>query len=358
MQAWRALFGYKYDDATESHLRELAATKARIRSEQGDRYPSWVLDQLGIETMFANRVAMGRGLIAPRFRWVSFVDALIFPLNNNESKRTNPDYRTFFTEEERVFKRYLAEAGVSVLPSTLDEYLSRVVTSTLERQKREGVTAVKFEAAYLRSLDFENASQEDARRIYRQYVRGAAPPAAEYKTLQDFLFRYIAREAGRLGLAVHFHTGGGIGPYFNVTNSNPQLLLSVFNDPTLRKTNFVMIHGGWPYQLQAAGLLNKPNVYLDYSAQTFMLYPRALSQNIRAWLEFAPEHVMFGTDAFSFGPEVGWEEVAWVSTKTGREALAIALTDMMRDREITRERALELARMVLRDNARRLYGFK
>jgi len=40
------------------------------------------------------------------------------------------------------------------------------------------------------------------------------------------------------------------------------------------------------------------------------------------------------------------------------EALAIALTGMMRDSEISRARALDLARMVLRDNARSLYGFK
>jgi hypothetical protein len=31
---------------------------------------------------------------------------------------------------------------------------------------------------------------------------------------------------------------------------------------------------------------------------------------------------------------------------------------MMNDGEITRERAGELARMVLRENAKRLYGFK
>jgi hypothetical protein len=36
--------------------------------------------------------------------------------------------------------------------------------------------------------------------------------------------------------------------------------------------------------------------------------------------------------------------------------LALALTGMMRDGEITRARAREIARMVLRDNARRLYG--
>jgi predicted TIM-barrel fold metal-dependent hydrolase len=356
--AWRALFGYKYTDATPEHMRELAEAKRRVMREQGERYPSWVLDQVGIETMFANRVAMGHSLDPARFRWVSFVDALIFPLSNEQSKRINPDYRTFFKEEERVRERYLNASGLNVPPASLDEYLSRVVTPTLERQKRAGAVAVKFEAAYLRSLYFAEASEADARRIYAQYVRGTEPPAVEYKTLQDFLFRYVAREAGRLNLAVHIHTGGGIGSYFNVTTSNPMLLESALNDPSLRKTNFVLIHGGWPFARQVAALLVKPNVYADFSAQTFILNPRDLSENLRSWLEFAPERVMFGTDAFTFGPEIGWAEVAWLSTKTGRAALALALTNMMNDGEITRARGLELARMVLRDNARNLYGFK
>src|SRR5262249_19132978 len=88
-EAWRALYGYKYSDMSEGHVRELSETKNRIRREQGDNYPAWVLDRLGIETMFANRVAMGRGLTPPRFRWVSYVDALIFPLNNEAAKRSN-----------------------------------------------------------------------------------------------------------------------------------------------------------------------------------------------------------------------------------------------------------------------------
>jgi hypothetical protein len=53
---------------------------------------------------------------------------------------------------------------------------------------------------------------------------------------------------------------------------------------------------------------------------------------------------------------LGWEESGWIAAHTGREALASALTSMISDGEITRDRALELARMVLRENARRLYG--
>jgi uncharacterized protein len=355
VDAWRDLYGYKHDDMSEAHLRELLQTKQRVAREQGEKFPAWVLDQLGIETMFANRVAMGRGLVAPRFRWVSFVDALIFPLSNEAAKKSNPDYRGFYPGEERLLKRYLASAGLRVLPAALDVYLTKVVTATLESEKREGALAVKFEAAYLRKLDFEEADIGAARRIYSRYVRGGEPSASEYKTLQDFLFRYIAHEAGRLGLAVHIHAISGAGANYKQSGSNPLLLESVFNDASLRKTNFVIIHGGYPFTKETASLMSKPNVYADFSAQTFFIYPRELSEVLRNWLEAYPDKILFGTDAFSFGQEVDWPEVAWLSNTSARQALALALTGMMNDHEITRARALELAKMVLRDNAIKLY---
>jgi chemotaxis response regulator CheB len=55
------------------------------------------------------------------------------------------------------------------------------------------------------------------------------------------------------------------------------------------------------------------------------------------------------------GPDQGWEIAASVATTTGRQALAIALTGMMRDGEITRARAERLALMVMRGNASTLY---
>jgi hypothetical protein len=65
--------------------------------------------------------------------------------------------------------------------------------------------------------------------------------------------------------------------------------------------------------------------------------------------------VLFGTDAFDGGADQGWEQVAWVGSTTARRALAIALTGMLRDGEITRSRAESLARMVLRENALAAY---
>ena len=355
IRAWRQFYSYKYDDMLAAHVDELLGVKKKVYQQEGDHFPSWVLDQLNIETMFANRVALGRGLTSSRFRWVSFVDALMFPLTNETAMKSNRDYAGFYPGEEKLLKRYLSDLGLNGLPPTLDQYLTRVVTATIERQKQQGVVALKYEAAYLRLLDFDRPDAQRASSTYAGFVRGGVPPAADYKALQDFIFHHIAKEAGRLGLAIHIHIIDGAGSYYRPSGSNPLLLESTFNDPELRKTNFVLVHGGSPFTRNVISLFGKPNVYADFSAQTFFLYPRALSENLRGWLETYPDRVLFGTDAFSFGPAVDWPEVAWLSNWTARQALAMALTGMINDREISRERALELARMVLRDNARKLY---
>jgi len=358
VRAWRDLYRYSHDDMSEAHVRELLSAKQKVLGERGESFPNWILDQLNIETMFANRIAMGRGLAAPRFRWVSFADALLFPLSNEAAKRSNPDYKGLYPSEEKLLKRYLADLKLRALPASLDAYLKAVVTPTLELQKRNGAVAIKYEAAYLRKLDFDDPDEARARSTYARFVRGGEPPARDYKALQDFLFFYIAREAGRLALAVHIHCIGGAGGFYRQTGSNPLLLETVFNDPALRNTNFVVVHGAYPFTKEMGGLTSKPNVYTDFSAQTFLLYPRELSGILRNWMEAFPDKILFGTDAFSFGPEVDWGEVAWLSNSSARQALALALTGMMNDGEIDRARAIELARMVLRENAVRLYGLR
>lgn len=356
LAAWKALWEYKHDDMAPEHTREVAEARRRMREQKGDHYPAWVLDQLGTEIMLANRIAMGRGLTPPRFRWVPYADALMYPLNNSGMANT-PDRRFFYSREEMLLKRYTRESGASALPATLDAYLAKVVTPTLERWKQQGAVAIKFESAYLRSLDFLPAPQADAARVYVRYRNAGQPPAADYKLLQDFFFRYLAREAGRLGLAIHIHTGAGCGSYFFLNGSDPAQLDFVLNDPSLRKTNFVLVHAGWPFTRSTAFLLGKPNVYADFSYQDWFLSREKEAQNMRDWLEWYPEKLMFGTDLFPGSPEVDWEEYGWVAGKSGRDALALALTAMVNSGEITHERALELARMVLRDNAMKLYGF-
>jgi predicted TIM-barrel fold metal-dependent hydrolase len=253
----------------------------------------------------------------------------------------------------------MTAVNVSRRPATLDVYLSQVVTPTLERLKREGAVAIKYEAAYLRPLNFTRGDKAVADRAYARYTNAGVPTDAEYTAVQDVVFHHVAVEAGRLGLPVHIHTGYGCGGYFELAGSNPLLLEPVLDDASLRKTKFVLLHGGaGPFSKEIAPLLMKPNVYTDFSEQTWLLPTRELARSIRYWLEWYPEKVLFGTDLSPGGSQaIDWEEIGWQTTTSARDALAIALTEMVNEGEITRPRATEIAKMVMRGNALRLYGW-
>lgn len=355
-KAWGALFGYSLTDSTPEHLNRIEELKHQEQKQRADSYPTWVLNKTNTEIMLANRVAMGRGLTSDRFKWVPFADMFLFPLNNALAKARDPEHRAFITAEETLLGKYRAAAQMKRLPASLDEYLT-FISHTLESWRASGAVAVKFELAYLRDLDISDPHRENAERVYSIYAQSSEPTPEEYKILQDYVFRHIAHEAGRLEMPVHIHCSIGAGSYFRDANANPFALEGVFNDPTLRKTKFVMLHGSWPYAREAAALILKPNVYVDFSAFMYMMYPVEAARAIRLYLEAAPRKVLYGSDASPFSNQVGWEETAWIGSTNGRLSLGIALTGMVEDNEITAERARQIAHLVMRENARQLYHF-
>lgn len=346
IDAWRALYGYQWKDATAPHVQEaLREKKDRIRA-QGVAYPTWVLDQAGIDVVLINAPRLGAGQTSPRFRWVPYADGFLFPFQAI-------DYKGSLTLQQRR-----SEVGLAALPPAWSSYLD-LITQQLTTWKANGAIAVKFAVAYYRPLDFSTVAEGDAQKIYERYLTMGEQQhdyhTTDYRALQDFLFRYVAREAGRIGLPVHIHTGEGAGPVFPTGGSNPVLLEGVLNDFSLARTTFVLLHGGFPFDREVASLIQKPNVYADVSGQTFFRSPDDLSYTLRLWLYAFPEKIMFGTDGFTNTWLRGWEEMTWIATRSGRTALALALTRMMAAGEITRARAEEIGRMVLRDNAVRLY---
>lgn len=355
-QAWHALFGYAYSDFDSQHLGKLEEAKRNLQKQKGDLYPVWVLNRTNTEIMLANRVAMGRGLSNDRFKWVPFVDMFLFPLNNRSIEAKDPEHNAFLHREETLLQGYLAEENMHRLPPLFDDYLN-FVSHKIASWKAGGAVALKFELAYLRDLSISNPQRENAERVYSIYAQSSEPSADEYKILQDFLFRFIALEAGRLEMPVHIHSSIGAGSYFRDANADPLAMEPLFNDPSLRRTKFVMLHGAWPFAREAAALILKPNVYLDYSAFSYLTYPAEAARAVRLYLEAAPKKVMYASDASPFSNRVGWEETDWIGSRNGRLALGLALTGMLEDGEITLDRAKQIAHMVMRDNAAQLYRF-
>lgn len=356
LAAANAVYGFTATELNEKAIKELTDIESKTMKEKGERFPEWALDKAGIDVLLANRITMGPGLTSPRFRWVSYVDALLFPLSTKAEAAATKDRMSLYSLEDQLLKKYLADLNITKLPATLDEYLKQVVTATLEAQKKGGCVALKFEAAYLRSLDFEKADMKAASEVYAKNINGGEPSHENYKALQDLIFYYIAKEAGRLGMAIHIHSFPGAGNYFRAQDCDPLLLEPVFNDSALRNTKFVIIHGGGTFSQHTSAMLWKPNVYADLSLLTLIWTPEQLAAVLKDWLSQFPEKVVFGSDASAFGPGLGWEVSAWVATNTARQALTIALSEMINSNEISRSRAEEIATMVLRTNAGNLYN--
>jgi len=350
--AWFALYGYNFSDAELPHVRGLLATKRETLARAGANWPGIVLDAAGVEIALLNTARLGAGQTSGRFRWVPYADPLLRPFAGDSSWLG-------YSGGELSINALLREVGFSRPPPTLTEYRVNIVNATLARWKKNGAVAVKFMCAYARPIDFEVVDEATATPVYLKALKGAEPLSpGEHKLLEDYLFGAISAAAGAQQLVVQIHTGNGDGPFFNNGNANPALLENALNSRPLRKTSFVLLHGGWPYHALAQAMMDKPNTWVDFSAQTFYLGTHQLAEVLREWLSWHPEKVLFGTDAYSDvdSPLSDWEEKEVLLAGKSRRALAIALTAMMQNNEITRERALEIARLVLRENAMKLYG--
>ncbi len=353
--ASKDLFDYPYSDNTPEHLKWLVTRKAELKQKySGYQYFDRILDKLNVETMMANRVAMGSYLDPKRFHWVFFVDSFLFPLDNSELTASNVDEGVFVPLQEKKLKNELHQAGLTALPATFPEYLS-FVAKIVEQNRANGGVSIKFEIAYFRTLHFDDPPQSEAAAIYDKYHAGGKPTAGEHAVLEDFLFRYLLREAGRLHLAVQIHTAVGIGDYFSLTKGNILNLENVLRDPRYSNVNFVLLHGGYPFQEQAIWLAARENVYLDSSLMELYLYPADFKTVLRHWLLLYPDKVVFGSDAFPFNDAVGAEESDWLGVETARTALAAALTEMILNHEVSETQALQFAHGYLHDNAARIY---
>jgi predicted TIM-barrel fold metal-dependent hydrolase len=353
--AAKALFGYPYSDFSVAHGNWLVEKKAELRKQYpGPAYFNMILDKLNTERSVANRAMMADYLDPKRFPWVFFSDSFMWPFNNERETARNADEAIFIPLQEKMLHRWMQQQNVTKLPASFADYL-KFISQVLEDNKSKGGIAQKFEVAYLRPTTFSDPARAQVEEIYQRYVANGIPSEKEYRTFQDYIFRYLIQEGGRLHLPVHIHTAIGIGDYFNLSQSNVMNLESVLRDPRYSSTTFVLIHGGYPLEREAIWLTAMKNVYLDSSFGELAQYPSAFKETLKMWLETFPDKVTFGTDCFPYNQVLGAEESYWLGVQSSRTALAAALAEMVSENEITEARALEFAHGYLHDNAVKLY---
>jgi hypothetical protein len=352
----KALYGYPYKDFAPDHAKWLS-DKTKAAEQSGNTlYFDNLLDKLNVDICLANRAMMAPYLDPKRFHWVFFGDAFFYPFDNSQQRASTPDMGVYVPLQEKMLSRWKKQEGVDGLPSDLAGYEDFVRRTMTDNQQKHGGVAIKFEAAYFRSLHFTDPPREHAEAVYNKYRVGGVPSAGEYQQFQDYIFRVMVDQAGKLHLPMHFHTAVGIGDYFSLQNGNVLHLENVVRDPRYKDVIFVLVHGGWPYEREAALMTAVKNVYLDTSFQSEMLYPSQFKDVLKQLLTLYPDKMMYGSDAFPFNDALGAEESMWLAARTTRTGLAAALAELVEEGAISESKALQLGQNYLHDNAARLYG--
>src|SRR5215813_4871549 len=230
-RTWKVLYKVNVPDASdkrytepEKRFADLQQARELLVEDLGPEFSTHMLDQANVEMAIVSGDPLtGKGL--ERFRFVPRADVFLRP---------------FAQESAEALKPFFIAARLYTLPKGLDEYLGKVVTGALERWVADGAIGIDVGVSAWRSLDFDPVNAETARAAYGRLVVGGefgASPA-DLKAFQDYTFRHLAREAGRVGLVVHVKTGMSRDATGIVGNGNPILLGTAMADPTLQKVKW------------------------------------------------------------------------------------------------------------------------
>ena len=226
--------------------------------------------------------------------------------------------------------------------------LKTALGTLVEQYRQRGAVGIKLAHAYGRTLASEPVAEAVAGPLLDRALRGAPLPPGEVKALQDHLIFFLAGLCTDLNLVFQIHTGVQ-GNWGHVPDSDPLLLL-----PLLRahqRTRFDLFHAGYPYSREI-GMLAKhwPNVYLNM-AWMYVVSMEGSRRTLSEWMDLVPGHRLLG-----FGSDVGWPEFIYGHLVMARSCLADVLATKVERDFLSETAALDLVRMMLRDNPRELYG--
>jgi hypothetical protein len=174
--------------------------------------------------------------------------------------------------------------------SSLADYLE-ALEATLAQVKSQGAAGIKSMLAYRRTLAHGRPRRADIERLLAQKQWSVAETTA----FQDFMAQAIAERAGLFGLPYQIHVGYGSWQSNITRQANPLLLNPLIE--AHRQTQFVLLHGGYPFIGEMATLAkNHPNVYLECGWLAYIApsaYRRALSE----WLDSVPANKLLAFSA-------------------------------------------------------------
>lgn len=238
------------------------------------------------------------------------------------------------------------ERNISI--QTLDALVDALKVD-FKKAKDEQIVGIKVGLAYARILSFDNVSKERAEESFNTIMNmdERMLTFADVKPLQDYMMHRVLDQAKLHNVVVQIHTG--FQQYGNlISNSDPTLLVNLFKEyPTV---NFVLFHGSYPYGGQLAAIGKAfGNVNLDLT-WVYVLSPSYSERYLHEWLETIP-----ASKITAYGGDYGNVDNALGHLLFAKQILTRVLTAKVKDGYFSEAEAKNIARMLLYDNAIRIY---
>jgi uncharacterized protein len=236
---------------------------------------------------------------------------------------------------------------------TLEDFVKSLEDKFADEVKK-GIVGVKISMAYSRTLSVDRVKVEVARKVFQSIMNNGETELksfAEAKPLQDYMVIKLLELARKYQLPVAIHTGIQNGNGNTLENSNPLLLSNLFRDfPDIK---FSIFHGSYPFGGELSVLAKYyPNVYIDM-CWLYAISPSYSERFLHEWLETVPANKIM-----AFGGDYNNVENVFGELVVAKEVITRVLTDMVRTRYMSEERAMIIAKMILHDNAVEFYHLR
>ncbi len=228
------------------------------------------------------------------------------------------------------------------------ELLRRFQERVEQAMRRDGFVGIKSHLGELVGFGAPQVEADEAERIYP----AAASDGEAFKKLYMAVWLATMLQAQDLKFPIHVHTGitGGLwnGP---IANTDPFLLAPILRQPRFLETRLVLLHAGHPWMQHAGAMAHTfPHVWVDTSWTTPWISLR-ITECYRDLMGMAPlSKLMIGSGGH------GSPEISWLAARLAKLALGEVLTDSVRRNLMTERDAERTGRMILHDNAARLYS--
>jgi predicted TIM-barrel fold metal-dependent hydrolase len=229
------------------------------------------------------------------------------------------------------------------------DLLGRFQETLARSVKIDGFIGVKVHLAEQVGFGVIPVWEDEAKLFFNQAKAGNKEA---YGKLYTAVFTATLLQCQDLGVPVHLHSGftGGLwqGP---IHNADPFLLSPFLRQTEFLNTKIILLHAGYPWTKQAGQMAHTfPHLWVDMGQVSPWASLRIVAcyRDVMAWAPLSK--IVIGSGGH------GTPEIAWLAAKTAKIALAEVLGDAVKSGLIAEKYAESVARMILHDNAARLYG--